>query len=54
MTKESFKASVYKHRIDIIVIASLLLLSLIVLLITGIFYSFDNSHYNSDNGYNKS
>lgn len=36
MTKESFKASVYKHRIDIIVIASLLLLSLIVLLIINL------------------
>ena len=32
MTKESFKSALYKHRVDIIVIASLLLLSLIVLL----------------------
>lgn len=34
--KESFKGFIRKHRIDIIVVASLLLLSLIVLLVIGL------------------
>jgi hypothetical protein len=36
MTKDSFKSSIAKHRIDIIVIASILLLSLIALLIASL------------------
>ena len=36
MTKESIKKALIKHRIDIIVIASLLLLSLVVLLIVDL------------------
>lgn len=36
MTKESLKKAISKHRIDIIVIASLLLLSIIVLLIVNL------------------
>ena len=36
MTKESFKSALYKHRVDVIVIASLLLLSLIVLLVINL------------------
>ena len=36
MTKESIKSAIFKHRIDIIVVASLLLLSLVTLLVINL------------------